>query len=149
MERNDGRKEGGAVMAWIDPKTNWASTDRFNIEDYNRIKGNLEYVYEKAVEISAIFSIQDMGNEKTGYADFFYASEFNLFEQNLATINQNIFTQDYGVAQTFYDNGPFIQWEELNRIESATLSMLEILNRQKAGLRKLSFRLGNMKGVKV
>lgn len=137
------------MMAWIEPKTNWASTDRFNIEDYNRIKGNLEYLHEKAVEISAIFSIQDMGNEKTDYADFFYASEFNLFEQNLATINQNIFTQNYGVAQTFYDNGPFIQWEELNRIESATLSMLEILNRQKAGLRKLSFRLGNMKGVKV
>lgn len=135
-------------MAWIEPKTNWVSTDRFNIQDYNRIKGNLEYLHKRAEELYLTIEIQNMGDEKADYSAYFYANEFNLFEQNLETINQNIFTQDIGVAQTFFDNGPFIQWGELNRIESATLAMLELLNRQAAGLRRLSFRLGNMKGVK-
>ena len=86
-------------MAWITPKTNWISTDRFNIADYNRIKNNLEYLHE--------------------------------------------------YAQRFYDNGPFIQFGELNRIESAVLKIYELLGRQEAGLSKLSFRLGNAKGVKA
>lgn len=136
-------------MIWIKPKTDWVSTDRFNIEDYNRIKGNLEYLHRKATEITKLFDILDMGSDKDNYADYFYASEFNLFEQNLEIINQNILSQDYGTAQVFFDNGPFIQWEELNRIESATLSMKDILDLQAAGLRRLSFRLGNMKGVAV
>ena len=136
-------------MVWTEPKTNWVSTDRFNIQDYNRIKGNLEYLHRKAIEITRMFGISDMGENKSDYEDYFYASEFNLFEQNLEIINQNIRTQDFGMAQTFFDNGPFIQWEELNRIESAMLSILEMLKRQAAGLRRLSFRLGNMKGVAV
>ena len=137
------------MMAWIEPKTNWSSTDRFNIEDYNRIKGNLEYLCEKANEISGTFSITDMGDEKSSHSLFFYADEFNLIEQNLDTINQNIFTQNFGVAQKFYGNGPFIKWDELNRIESAILNMKELLSRQEAGLIRLSFRLGDMKGVRV
>lgn len=136
-------------MAWIEPKTNWVSTDRFNIEDYNRIKGNIEYLHERAEKLYRAFGIQNMGEDKADYSAFFYANEFNLFEQDLAIINQSIFTQDLGVSQTFYDNGPFIQWDELNRIESATVAMLELLNRQRAGLRRLSFQLGNMKGVKI
>lgn len=136
-------------MVWTEPKTNWMSTDRFNIQDYNRIKGNLEYLHRKATEITKIFDILDMGDDKDSYADYFYASEFNLFERNLEIINQNILSQDYGVSQVFFENGPFIRWEELNRIESATLSMMEIINLQAAGLRRLSFRLGNMKGVAV
>lgn len=136
-------------MTWTEPKTDWASTDRFNIWDYNRIKRNLEFLHRKATEIIKVFEILDMGDDKESYADYFHAEEFNLFEQNLTIINQNIFSKDYGTAQVFFDNGPFIQWEELNRIESAVLSMMEILDLQAAGLRRLSFRLGNMKGVAV
>ena len=90
-----------------------------------------------------------MGNNKSDYADYFYADEFNLFEDNLKILNQNVFTQDFGIAQRFYDNGPFIQFGELNRIESAVLKIYELLGRQEAGLSKLSFRLGNAKGVKA
>ena len=32
-------------MAWVTPKTNWVDGDYFNINpDYNRIKGNIEYL---------------------------------------------------------------------------------------------------------
>ena len=136
-------------MEWITPKTDWVSTDRFNITDYNRIKNNLEYLHEYAETLYFPFDISNMGANKDSYADYFYADEFNLFEDNLKAINQNIFTQDFGIAQRFYDNGPFIQYGELNRIESAILSIYELLGRQKAGLTKLSFRLGDMKGVKT
>lgn len=136
-------------MAWITPKTNWISTDRFNIADYNRIKNNLEYLHEYAENLYLPFNFNDMGNNKSDYADYFYADEFNLFEDNLKILNQNVFTQDFGIAQRFYDNGPFIQFGELNRIESAVLKIYELLGRQEAGLSKLSFRLGNAKGVKA
>lgn len=32
-------------MAWITPKTNWAKDDYFNASDYNRIKGNADFLY--------------------------------------------------------------------------------------------------------
>lgn len=135
-------------MSWQEPRV-WAADDRFNISDYNRIKGNLEYLHEKAEELYHTFQISNMGSDKADYSAYFYASEFNTFEQNIDTINQNIFSQDFGVRQTFYDNGSFIQWEELNRIEAAILSMYQLLERQETVLRRLSFRLGNMKGVAV
>lgn len=136
-------------MTWTTPKTDWKSTDRFNISDYNRIKGNLEYLHEFAEELYLSFSTEDMGDNKESYADYFYADEFNLFENNLKILNQNIFTQDFGIAQKFYDNGPFIQYGELNRIESATLSMYNLLTIQKKNLPRMAFRLGNAKGVKA
>ena len=42
---------------WIKPKTNWASTDKMNLEDYNRIKNNILYLKEKANEVNKEFSI--------------------------------------------------------------------------------------------
>jgi hypothetical protein len=135
-------------MAWIEPKTNWTVSDRFNITDYNRIKGNLEHLKDKAESLYMSFDMQDMGAEKI-YSDYIYASEINKFEENLEKINQNIFTQDFGDSQTFVSNGVFITYDELNRVESATLNMYNLLDRQKAGLIRLSFRFGNMKGVQV
>lgn len=135
-------------MAWIQPKTNWAVGDRFNISDYNRIKGNLNFLHERAEELYPDFDIINMGADKV-YADYPYAREINNFEKNLETINDNVFTQNLGATATFYSNGAFIQWDELNRIESGILSIYEMLNRQEAGLSVLSFRLGGMKGVRV
>ena len=40
---------------WIKPKTNWASTDKMNLEDYNRIKNNILYLKEKANEVNKEF----------------------------------------------------------------------------------------------
>lgn len=135
-------------MAWIQPKTNWAVGDRFNISDYNRIKGNLNFLHERAEELYQDFNIINMGADK-GYSEYPYAREINNFEKNLETINENVFTQDFGDRQTFVPNGVFITYDELNRIESAILNMYNLLDRQKAGLIRLAFRFGNMKGVQV
>lgn len=137
------------VTLWHTPKTNWKATDRFNYVDYNRIKNNLTYLHDLAQEVYKQFSIVDMGADIEDYTGWFTAAAFNAFESNLETINKNIFTQDYGVSQRFFNNGQFIKWDELNRIESATLQMNDILERQKVNLRKLPFRLGAFREVRI
>lgn len=137
------------VTKWTTPKTNWVETDRFNIQDYNRIKRNLEHLHEEANKIYATFNMKDMGADKEDYLDYFFSDEFNKFEDNLEIINEHIFTQDYGTQKRFFDNGPFIKWDELNRIENAILRMKTILESQKIGLRRLSFRFGRFKEVRV
>ena len=141
--------EAAEVSLWHTPKTNWKPTDRFNYVDYNRIKNNLVYLHELAESLYSQFSIIDMGEDIDTYAGYFTAQQFNNFESNLDTINKNIFTQDFGVSQRFFDNGVFIQWNELNRIESAILQINSLLERQKADLRKIPFTLGQFKGVRI
>ena len=73
-------------MAWITPKTDWYGEvvdgvyvgDRFNASDYNRIKNNLSYLRELAVQMYKEFSIHSIGADKTA-KDFFYADEINSF----------------------------------------------------------------------
>lgn len=149
MERNDEGQKGGAVMGWTTPKTDWKITDRFNLTDYNRIRGNIEYLHEFAEELYGLFDIADLGADKTSYADYVYAREFNNMEDSLEIINDTVYTQDIGNTQTFESNGAFIDWSELNRIESAALKIYELLTRQKATLPRMAFTLGNGKGVRV
>ncbi len=138
------------VTKWHTPKTNWTPYDRLNYYDFNRIKNNLEWLHEKAQELWKPFDIEDMGMDVEGYAVIRQPYKiFNKFERNLEIINKNIFVQNYGMKQTFYPNGVFIKWDELNRIEGAILEMRSILDRQEAGLRRLSFQLGTFKEVKI
>lgn len=134
---------------WIKPKTNWASTDKMNLEDYNRIKNNILYLKEKANEVNKEFSIQNMGEDIVDYLELWDYEKFNLFEGNIEKINQSIFTQDIGIKKTFYPNGMFIKYDELNRLEKACEKMKDIIERQTIGLRKIPFILGRFKEVKI
>ena len=136
-------------MAWVAPKTDWKSSDRFNISDYNRIRGNLDYLHDYVEKLYTIFSMADLGVDKQSYADYFYAREFNGFEEALEQINSTAYTQDIGEKQAFSDNGAFIDWNELNRLESATLKIYNLLERQENALPRMEFRLGNVKGVRA
>ena len=137
------------VSIWHTPKTDWKSTDRFNFVDYNRIKNNLLWLHEKVSELYRPFEIEDMGMDITDYLSYWKVQYFNAWEKNLDIINNHMFSRDYGVAQRFFENGPFIQWMELNRIENAILNMRDILERQEAGIRRLSFRFGKFKEVSI
>lgn len=137
------------VSIWHTPKTDWTSTDRFNYVDYNRIKNNLSWLHAKAMELWKTFEIEDMGEDILSYKERFFAYQFNRFENNLDKINQSILTKDYGYTQTFVGNGKFITYDELNRIENAILNMKNILDNQEKGIKKLSFRLGAFKEVKI
>lgn len=138
-----------SVDVWHTPKTNWKSTDRFNYVDYNRIKSNLMYLYELSQECVGMFDILDMGDDITEYSAYFSAQQFNNFEKNLETINKNTLLQNIGTTKTFYDNGVFIKWDELNRIESAILELGIILEQWKSNIRHIPFKLGQFKEVRI
>jgi hypothetical protein len=89
----------------------------------------------------ADFDIADMGGDKS-YSDYPYADEINLIENNLDIVTANTFRKDYGTKQIYTDNGAFIDFTELNRIESASLDLYNQLKSQYEGRRMLTFMLG-------
>lgn len=135
-------------MAWIEPKTNWESTDYFNIDDYNRIVGNLNYLKAFSEELFNVFDILSMEEEKT-YVSMIYAREMNTIESNLATINNNTYKFDIGETQTFQANKSTPLWSEFNRIESSCLLLYKTMMAHKNALPRLAFTLGGQKGIKV
>lgn len=128
-------------MAWLQPKTDWKKDDYFNTIDYNRIKGNLNEIRKQALVLWPDFTFEDMGADKS-YEDYgFYADEINKFEANIDHICAGTFPFAVGERKTFYDNGVFIDWEELNRIEAACLLMYQNVNGRITGRRHLAFTL--------
>ena len=146
-------------MAWITLKTDWSAEysdtglfigDFFNVTDYNRIKNNLLYLRELATQLIYGIPHITVGADKhlpdNANPDFdndnFFADEFNQIEDALETLDNAIGWIDFGEKQVFYDNGRFIDAEELNRIERAELQLYDLLTNSIAGKLRLSFRLG-------
>lgn len=138
-------------MAWETPKTDWSAQysdtglfigDFFNIGDYNRIKNNLLYLRELATQLMHNVPEIVVGEDKESYEEYFYADEINLIEDALEIIDNFIDWVDFGDKQVFYDNGRFIDADELNRIESAELKLYDLLTNSIAGKLRLAIRLG-------
>lgn len=126
---------------WQTPKTDWKEGDFFNIEDYNRIKGNINEIRSQALLLWPDFEFEEMGEDKT-YEDYgFYADEINLFEANLDYICAGTYAFKIGNRQTFYENQPFIDWKELNRIEEACRLIYSNIESRYNGRKTLSFTL--------
>jgi hypothetical protein len=126
---------------WQQPKTNWKEGDFFNIEDYNRIKGNLNEIRSQALLLWPDFTFEEMGSDKT-YQDYgFYADEINRFEVNVDNVCAGTYPFKVGIRQTFYDNQPFIDWKELNRIEEACRLIYSNIQSRYNGRRTLSFTM--------
>lgn len=126
---------------WQEPKTDWTKDEKFNIQDYNRIKGNLNELRSLSLILWPEFPFEEMGDDKT-YQDYgFYADEFNRFENNLDHILKGTYPFPVGTKKTFYDNQPFIDWKELNRIEEASLIIYQNIKSRIAGRRRLAFPL--------
>ena len=146
-------------MAWETPKTDWSAEysdtglfigDFFNVTDYNRIKNNLLYLRELATQLIGVVPSIIVGvdkhlpdNENQDFDnDNFFADEFNMIEDGLETLDNAMPFVSFGTKQTFYENGRFIDADELNRIERAELKMYEILNNSIEGKLRLQIRLG-------
>lgn len=134
-------------MSWITPKTDWVASDRFNITDYNRIRNNISFLHEEAVKVFGGFNIEDMGEDISTYTAMWDYQMFNAIEDNIDILNEHMLKESYGAKKTYYENGVFINYEELNRIESASLRMYEIINGWYEGLYKLEFTVGRPKGI--
>ena len=139
-------------MSWSTPKTDWNGEtvdgvytgDRFNAVDFNRIKNNLEYLRELAIKMYDEFAIQSVGSDKT-VKDYFYADEINQLEENLETLNTNTLRMSYGSAPVYNDNGTTMDFNELNRLEGATLDLYDRLTNESEGRRMFTWNFG-MKG---
>ena len=126
---------------WQQPKTDWKAEDFFNVEDYNRIKGNLNEIRALALTLWPDFEFEEMGADKT-YQDYgFYADEINRFEANVEHICAGTFPFPVGEQQTFYENQPFIDWQELNRIEEACRLIYSNICSREGGRKTLAFIL--------
>ena len=66
--------------------------------------------------------------------DYFYADEINQLEENLETLNTNTLRMSYGSAPVYNDNGTTMDFNELNRLEGATLDPVSYTH---LGLRRL------------
>lgn len=135
-------------MAWMEPKTDWVSTDYFNAEDYNRIIGNISYLKTLADELFVHVTDVSLGEEKT-HLSMIYAREMNVIETSLETLNLETYSFDVGETKEYKANSSTPLWSEYNRIESAILLLYNTMTAHKAALTKLDFRLGNQKGLKV
>ena len=126
---------------WQQPKTDWQASDYFNIKDYNRIKGNLNEIRRQALILWPDFTFEDMGGDKA-YTDYgFYADEINRFETNVGRICAGTYPFAVGNQKTFYDNQPFIDWQELNRIEEACRLIYSNIQSRLNGRKILAFTL--------
>lgn len=126
---------------WQPPKTDWKENDFFNIQDYNRIKENLNEIRSLALTLWSDFVFEEMGPDKS-YEDYgFYADEINRFESNLDYICAGTFPFQIGSRQSFYDNQPFINWKELNRIEEGCRKIYSNIQSRSLGRKILSFTL--------
>lgn len=134
---------------WSEPKTNWVQSDKFNFSDYNRIKNNIAYLKERAIEIYLDFSFEDMGADKVSYADYPYADEFTKLESNLERIRVNTFRFDDSETRSWYENQRTPSYEDFNRIEKACLEFYKGFENVKSNKERLSVRLGSGKFVKL
>lgn len=132
-------------MAWITPKTNWVDGDYFNLDpDYNRIKGNIEYLVALSKEIYPDYDVPTLETaDITGYPK---VSFFN----NIVNATQEILSNGYAPKgsksmRVYASNG--IGWNaaELNAIEGNHLLLYHALTGQKSSIRKLQITLGGVK----
>lgn len=128
------------MAAWTTPKTNWVSTDYFNVADYTRITNNHVYLKEMIAKLFRTLSLANM--EEKDYTSLFYADEINAIEDNLTILNKASYNFDIGSSATYIANGATPTYEEYNRIEQAQLKLYEQLIVDINQLPHISFTLG-------
>lgn len=128
------------MAVWQTPKTNWVASDYFNVEDWNRIIGNIEYIKELCAELYPDFVIAAVPYK--GHEDFPYARELNDIENNLQAINNNTYPLNLGDKKTWQANRAAPSYEDFNRWENAIMKLGTSLKAQMETLPRLSFVLG-------
>lgn len=134
-------------MEWLEPKTDWQASedesgnytgDYFNIEDYNRIKNNIEFLGSMAQQFWPV-GVKSLPDHS--YEEYPYADEINTLADNLEAINEYIGCE-IGEKTEYTANGIFIGFEDLNRIEAACMMFYEAMQGLYIRPKKLPYRLG-------
>ena len=78
-----------------------------------------------------------------------YAREINDIENNIELLNIETYKLEIGETKEYFPNQRTMDFNELNRIEKAMFDIYTKMKKHKELLTRLSFRLGNQKGLKV
>lgn len=139
-------------MEWIEPKTDWGAKyndigeyigDYFNVSDYERITNNLVIIRDMYIAYNKprvpFEDFSDITVESLAYAD-----DFNHIERNLEALIKGFggLNRLIGYMKVYVDNGKTIDYDELNRIESLSLQIYELLPIEYRSQRQLEFSLG-------
>ena len=132
-------------MAWTTPKTDWVDGDYFNLDpDYNRIKGNIEYLITLSEEMYSKYTdIVLESAEITGYpkVDFFN----NIVNTTQAMLSHCFYPVGAKSMRVYSSNG--IGWNaaELNAIENNHLLLYNAFTAQKEVIPRLQITLGGVR----
>lgn len=144
-----GEVEVALTHRMLTPYTAWAirydsegeyTGDFFNVEDYDRIKQNIEYLREYAYFLYGGFTMRDM--VAVTVESYGYASTIDALDANLEAIAANTFRPpDMMPVKQWRGNQPPPGADDWNRIENTCLLLFEQFERQFACLPKLAFEL--------
>ncbi|OUN16464.1 hypothetical protein B5G38_05760 [Gemmiger sp. An87] len=128
-------------MAWQTPKISWTESDAFRLDpDYERIRGNLLYLRQRA---AAITRRPDYGEMSSYTADGLpLADFFNRVEENLAALADAVQPRPEYSTRSFSPGSLVWDWRDLERIEGMLLQVYNDLNAIESGQQKLAFCLG-------
>lgn len=127
------------MARWITPKTNWEikplnefgryNGDWFNVFDYSRIKGNLEYIAER---MSAVFNIVELiPMSQPTVSDIETVERLNAIERNIDILRELLLASvSIPATKTWYGNGAGPTIYDLNRIESSCFALNDAFEKQ-------------------
>lgn len=108
-------------MAWSTPKTNWVSTDYFNIADYNRMKNNIAYLNGYATKVQGSTVTLPSTIPSRTASSMLYASDMNALTTDITYINSLYAKETIGSFRTYEAVGKSMTYTELNQLEKAML----------------------------
>ena len=132
---------------WTTPKTDWVKTDYFTATDCTRISSNLIFLYYLGKSLFGDFDLVANLSSTWHDSDFIYADDINGIEANFDVINQHTMNKNYGKSPHYHANGSFIDYVELNRLESAMLDLYEELTNYSGDRRMFVWNFGVPEGM--
>jgi hypothetical protein len=78
-----------------------------------------------------------------------YASEINAIEDKLEELNLKTYAINIGEKQIYYPNEKTMDYNELNRIETACLNIYKTISSHINEIQRLPFTLGGQKGIVI
>lgn len=117
---------------WTQPKVNWRSIDYFNIEDWQRIRNNLEHLRNWMLNAGLVPKPLLDTDTGRGYEELPYVHLVNNMEMNLANLQETFgvsFTEDvaqrtwYERLDMMYSRNP--SYSDWNRWETILLRVYE------------------------
>jgi len=113
---------------WFTPKTNWKETDYYNIDDWDRVCSNLEYLHSCLIDLEISIPSLLETNTGRGFNELPYVHLINNMEENLNNllnslnieITENIQRKIwYDRMDIMYESNP--NYQDWNRWENILL----------------------------